>query len=1073
MFVPLHAKSRYSIGLGTAAIPALVQHAGRAGSSHLALTDVENVCGQVQLHAACRAAGLKPITGVELRAGFAPRRSLGARRGRVVMIARDARGYASLCRIVTRRRTALRDAEPPLATLLGSESALDGAFMLSDDAQVLDELVRAFGPASVRALLVRPRPLTPEGELVATARRLGVALCADVDAALLDPGDAALQQLACAAHLDLTIEGARAALGADAARVLPPPAAIDALFADAPAAVKETRAVAEACTLDLLAPSPLAADASEQQRELERRCRHRLAAIAAIEPALAARRAERLDAELGAIERLGLTELFMSVALLIDTARERGIPIAARGSAVSSFAGYLLGLSPIDPLAHGLYFERFASSARQSPSDIDLDVASRRRDELVEWLLALRGPLRAARVGSIVSFRKRSAHRAALRALGAPPEVIRRWLARFPPDELAGAVPGPSPRALPAPWRASRALLDALIELPRHLALHPGGVALSAAPLGERAPLERARSGAEVTQYDAASLARLGVVKVDLLGSHVLDEIGAALDDVRQRKPVPAWALAGAERDGDPASLGASGGASGARIPLDDAATLATIDRAETVGCFQLESPALRSVLARLPVRSIADVTHALAIVRPGPASGRAKELFIARARGEALDPAANDPLLHDDRRRATHGLLLYEEDILCVLSELGGLSLETAEALRARLLERADDAPWLERVRRRFLARTRARGIPPGRAERAWSDVLRFLRYSFNQAHTLSQALLGYQTAFLKTHAPLELGRALLDHHGGLYPRRVVAAELARRGVVLLGPSITSSAEACSIHRAPAGDALRIGLALIRRLRLETRQRILEARAAGNLATAADLLREVRPNPRELRALIEAGAADELLGLHAADYPWLHEVALQRLLQGDTKDLEAALERTRERLPVEPAELVDRYRRLRRVQRELEHLGVHVSEHPLRILRGEATRVGCVPSHRLREHVGDHVHLAGIIAATRRVPLSREPAHATVAADGAREGDTVAITQFITLEDEHGLTEARLSPAVHERLQGVVTTPGPYLVEARVREHQGAVYLAVESLLPFHERPSALDGQCLRARKA
>jgi error-prone DNA polymerase len=1024
VFVPLHVKSQHSLGLGTASIPALVQHAGRSGFTQLGLTDIENVYGHVQFHAACRAVGLKPISGVELRPGFHARRSLGQRAGRLVMLAADARGYASLCRIVTQRRNPQCSGAAPLETLAMLDGTA-GAFWLSDDLHALTELVRAWGPAAVRALLVRPQPTTPEPELVATARRLGVALVADVDATLLVPNDAALQRLACAAHFASGTEAAAVRLGADAARALPPLDAVDALFADRPEAMRESRAVADACTLDLLALPSVGGDANgDLQRDIDRRCRERLAARVAGHRA--ARYAERLDSELRVIGQLGLAELYTSVAALIEAAAARGIPIAARGSAVSSLAGHLLGFSPIDPVAHGLYFERFVSAARRTPPDVDLDVASRRRDELIEWLIEARGAARTARLCSLAVYRRRSAHRAGLRALGAPRETIERWLARFPPDELADTVPGPSPHGLPERWRRSAGLIEGLVGLPRHLAIHPGGVVLTGAPLAERVPLELVRSGAIVTQYDAASLALLGCVKVDLLGSHVLDELDDTLAEVRRRGDVPEWAR------GTHA------------IPLDDAATLASIDGAQTIGCFQLESPAQRAVLARLPVRSIDDVAHALAIVRPGPASGDAKQLFIARARGE-LDEPELEPLLAE-RLRATHGVLLYEEDILFVLSQLAGLPLETAEALRARLLERADDEPWISRARQRFLERTSARGIGVYSAEQAWADVLRFLRYSFNRAHSASQALLGYQVAFLKTHAPLELGRALLDHHGGLYPRRVIAAELARCGVVLLPPALASSQPGCSIEQRGEGAALRVGLGLIARLRAATRERILAARAAGSLASGADLLGRVKPDARELRALIESGAADELFGLHTDDFPWVHDEVRERLERGEVSGLDAAIAGARERRPREPRELVDRYQRLCRVQRELEHLGMHVSGHPSSILRGDAERQGCIPSHRLREHAGELVQFAGIIAATRRVPIASS-----------------AVTQFITLEDEHGLVEARLSPAAYERWQATITTPGPYLIEARVHEQQGAVHLAVERLLPFHQRPNPL----------
>lgn len=1022
-FIPLHVKTHHSLGLGTAAIPALVQHAGRAGFTQLGLTDLETLSGQVQFHAACRAEGLKPITGVELRSHFQAGRALGQRQGRVVLIAADACGYAALCRIVTRRCNSAHAAAPPLETLEPLECPPGSAFLLTDDALVLTELVRLQGPAAVRALIVRPGASTAEPGLIAAARRWGVPTLASLDTTVLEASDAELQQLACAVQLRCDGQQAALALGEDAGRPLLPHAARDALFADLPEALRESRDLAERCTLDLLAlREPAHRDLDEHQRELEQRCHERLRALLAGSPPACARYAERLRAELRSIEQLGLAEFFTCVAALLEAARQRAIPIAARGSAVSSLAGHLLGFSPIDPVAQGLYFERFVSRARRTPPDIDLDVASDRRDELIRWLIEFRGPDRSARLSSLPTFRLRSAHRAGLKALGAPPDVIERFLRRFPPDELAEARLSPAlGQTLPQPWRQSLPLIAGLIGQPRQLALHPGGVVLCDTPLSERVPLERSTSGASVTQYDAESLARLGSKKVDLLGSHSLDELEETLAALRRREPSPDWAL-------DPSA-----------IPLDDAATFATITRAETLGCFQLESPAMRSVLARLPVQTLEDISHALAIVRPGPASGHAKESFLARARGEACPPEL-DPLLYP-RLQRTHGLLLYEEDILFVLSQLTGLSLEAAEALRVTLSERAEDAPWLERARRRFLARSGARGVARNVAEGAWTDVLRFVRYSFNQAHASSQALLAYQLAFLKTHAPLELGCSLLNHHGGLYPRRVIGAELTRRGISLLPPSLGRSELACSISSDAEGSAIRIGLGLLKGLRAATRQRILALRERREPASALELLQGLHVRERE--ALVWTGACDEWLGLRADDYPWVQEAILSQLERGAGGSLDALLAAARRRVPREPPALVERYRALSRIKHELEYLELHLSDHPLRVLRGQAERQGCIPSHHLGQHVGERVRFAGIVAAARRVALARP-----------------AVTQFLSLEDEYGLVEARLSPAAYARLHTRITTPGPFLVTALVREQQGALYLGIEELLPFHERP-------------
>jgi DNA polymerase III alpha subunit len=1017
VFVPLHCVSELSIGRGVATITELVQHARRLGFSCIGLTDVETLRGQVQFHAACRAHGVKPLTGLELRLRWGGTHLHGAR---LVIVVTDRTGYAGLCRLLGEWNRATNPREP----LEHLERLTSGAFILTDHPDLLRAARVVLGPGRLRALLVRPAKSTAsERRLVATARDLGVPLVADLDVLLTRSGDWPLARLIRAVYLGRGLDALPAPPEpSSGARTLCDPAAARALFEVVPEAVAEGLAIADACELDLVGlGGALARESPADAAVLAARTRQALDAL----PGAARRRADytrRLDAELAVVREMRLDGLFTTVAAVVEQARLRSIPVAARGSAVGSLIGHLLGLSPIDPLEHGLYFERFAHPGRRAPPDIDLDVASRRRDELIAWLLDWCGPERAARLSSVHTFARRSAYREGLRALGAPRGVIERYLRELPPDELGPAAPSEVPR-LPPVFQRQRALLERLLGKPRHLALHPGGVVVSASPLTELVPV--APLGDELaSQYDAASLAALGLCKVDLLGSHCLDELAQT------------WSLLGARRRAPAGSTRASD------VPLDDPETLSAIDRAETVGCFQLESPATRAVLARLPVRSIADVSRALAIVRPGPASGHAKELFLARANGEQRLPELYPALR--ERLAPAQGLLLYEEDILFVLATLGGLSLAEADAVRQRLLERGDDQPWVQRLRARWIERAFQRGVPRVVVEDAWSSVVRFVRYSFSAAHAASQAWLGYQMAFLARHAPLELGCALLDHHAGLYPRRVLGAELMRRGVRLLTPSLTDSELGCQVRRVPGaeGEGIRLGLALVKGLRRTTRQQLLLSRTERPWANVAELLARVPLRRSELTALIWSGACDPLLDLTPDDYPWVHEALLEAVAGGRGAGLRAVIERARAALPSAPSARLERYRALYRVQRELETLELYASAHPMHVLRSEAERLRCVPSHRLREHAGQRVRFAGIIAATRRVAIAAED-----------------VTQFMTLEDEHGLVEARLPPAAYSRLGSRLATPGPFLVVARVRERHAAVHLDVDALSPFHER--------------
>lgn len=1023
------AKSHFSIGMGAASPVELVQHAGRLGHSSIGLVDMENVRGHVQFHAACRAHGLAPITGVELWGPFAGH---GSALSRLLVLVKNARGYAQLCRLVTARCTSLAD-EPHSLDALGGLAT--DAFLLTDDDATLCTLGRALGSGALRALVVRHGQPSSEAALLAAARRFGVAAVAALDVHRLDARDQQLSDVVAAVcHRSRVARRQRwpAAPGSE----LRTAAELRAIFADLPEALREARVLAESCQLDLLGQAKPPPDRQDVVRELKALCEAGVHARFGESRPQRADYAARLEAELAVSARLGLCEPFLSLAALVADARHSGVLVAARGSAVSSLVGHVLGLSPIDPIAQGLFFERFVSHSRRTPPDIDLDVASRRRDALMERFIARRGADRTARLASVQAFRQRSAYRLGLAALGAEPERIAQFMRDLPADELLDAGHAVRGEALAAPWRAQLGMVERLIGMPRHIAAHPGGIVLGRENLMDWVALERSSSGVVVAQCDAESLAQLGLMKVDLLGNHCLDEIDVTLaasttgDDAAHIRQVE-------------------------DIPLADGATFERINRAATIGCYQLESPLMRAVLARLPVDSLQSLADALAIVRPGPASGQAKEAFIDRARqaarslGSSAAPTegADSPLRSIARRlAATQGLLIYDEDILFVLASVTGISIEAAEALRVELQARADDARWLGRVGERFVRRGVSRGIPELAAGRWWSALVRFACYSFSKAHAMSQARLAFCSAFLATHAPLEHGCALLDHHAGAYPLRVIAADLVRQGIVLQLPSITRSCLECRVEADaadPARRSIRIGLGRVRSLGGNTCRRLLEERERRAFDSFDDFATRVRPRPPELAALLRTGACDELLGASSSDYPSVHEAVLARAVAGGAEPLSALVSRARQAPLAHASARAARERSLRRIQNELRYLQMHVSEHPMRVLRADAERLGCVPSTRLYEHRGARVSFAAIIAATRRVPVT----------DGAA-------TQYVTLEDEHGLVEAQLSPRAYARFGAAFTTPGPYLLEGRVRDRHGSLDLDIESAIPFYQRP-------------
>ena len=1059
-WAPLHLKSHYSLGLGTASVAELVDRLRADGVEAAALTDVDNLYGQVRFHGLCRAIGVRPLTGVELtgmrrsaegrravmRPEVTPRRRAArpAPRCRVVLLARDRTGYESLCRIVTWRRGGSvhrpsegngKDARP-VPDLLET-AGTEGLVALTDDTELADVLLeRGILPRdSLRLLLVRPGPRRREARVRSASARLRIPLVADPDPLFLRPSDHRLHVLLRAVSAGVHVEDARGHDGFSARRHLPHPSRVARRYADVPEAVEETVRVADECRFDLLeggpwVPCPPGLAPAAAHARLVDLTGELLASASAEGRCRDERYGQRLGEELAAIEARGLAGCFLVVGEIVEGARALGIPVAGRGSAVGSLVAHLMGLSPVDPVEAGLYFERFVHRRRRDLPDIDVDVSSPRREELIEWTRRRFGAERVAMASAIHRFQRRSAWADGLQALGLPPDRVDELRGRLPPDEIATEVEQGPPEGVS---RRLVRLVERLIGKPRHVAVHPGGVVISPDELTRLAPVQASTGGVRVTQYDADALDALGIVKIDLLGSRGLAEMETAISLL--------------PRTGELDRIGPRLGAAGpSAIPLHGREAFELLDSGDVLGIGQVETPAVRAVLEQVPVRTMDDLIGVLAVVRPGASAGRAKERWVRGARGER-SAARTHPLL-GEVLADTHGVLLFEEDIMRLLSRAAGMDLEEADELRREILDRQDDEAALAALGARFRKLAAANGMPWGEARPVWDEVLRFASYSFNKAHASSHALLAYQSAFLRSAAPVAFACGVLRHHGGSYPLRTLAGAIGRWGVQILTPDVGRSAlfpEPEATSRGDAPRAVRLGLSQLRRLSERTARRVLRARADGRFRGLRDFLARARPSRIEIEPLVLTGACDGLHPLAAELFPFVHEEVVEAIRSGralpEPGPFAAEIQAE---LAEDGGDALARYRRLVRVRYELRFLEMHPTHHPMEILRDDARREGCVTTTEASLRVGTSVRLATLLAAGRRA---------------VRNGK---LMRFLTLEDEEGLLESVVLPPRHEVLGARLTTPGPYLVEGRVREEHDHPYLEIRDVRPFHTRHRA-----------
>ena len=497
--------------------------------------------------------------------------------------------------------------------------------------------------------------------------------------------------------------------------------------------------------------------------------------------------ADRLQHELAAINSHGYAPLFLVVADIVRFAREHDIPVSTRGSVANSLVAYCAGITTVDPIEHGLLFERFLNPARANPPDIDLDFCSRRRDEVLRYVRDTYGPDRVALIGTVSTLRAQSAVRETGKVMGLADARI---------DHLVSLLPHnwhPDPRrrdkrtmddvlaalADPAEQEVVRAAYG-LVGQPDHLSVHPGGVVITPGPLTDVLPVQWAPKGFLITQFEHGDVEALGLPKMDLLGIRALTVLADAAELARRRHD-PAFRLAD--------------------IPLDDPATAALIERAETIGVFQCESDGAQRTLRKLKARTVADLAIANAFFKPGPAMGGMAAAFVRRYRGEEavayLHPALK-PILGP-----TKGVLIFQEQILRLAREIAGLTWAQADQLRRGMSHFGADQ--MTAIREQFVQGCRrpppeGPGFSLAQANTLWDQVMPFAGYGFNQGHATAYADVSFRSAYLKAHFPAEFLCARLADHGGFHHPAIYMAEAVRLGFAVRPPHVNFSGEAFSL---------------------------------------------------------------------------------------------------------------------------------------------------------------------------------------------------------------------------------------------------------------------------------
>lgn len=1063
MFTHLHVHSNYSFHAGASSIAELVGRAAELGYETLAITDTNGLYGAVEFFKACEAAGIKAIIGAEVDGGKAAERGGEDRRWpdmRAVVLARSEAGYQAVSRLVTARQL---EAGFELASALAACVAVGDVVILSHCAPLLEALTRCGIGASAQPVVygeVYGAPRRGVERRVSQALSRGNRAVLDVCARLGYPVVGSnrvffAQPPQHLIHRVLRAVGLRKTLGAlDFPDVAPPhcflrgPREMDDQFRDFPEAVWNTKVIAEQCSFrfrlgEYIYPRfgkfPDEYASRRALPFLRRLAEDGLRRRYGAKPGFAAQR--RLARELEVIERLGFSDYFLVVWDIVCYAVSRGYPFLGRGSAANSIVAYCLEITHVDPLEHNLFFERFMNPERTSPPDIDLDFGSRRRDDVLDYVYRTYGDDHVAMICTMNRYAARSAVREIGKVFGLSDAELRRYARQIP---HAGARhltrlrdKYPECRQLEVerePLRTILTLGQYLDAFPRHLSVHCGGIIITPDPITNHVPLERAAKDVVITQMDMFPIEDLGLVKIDLLGNRSLDVLPdtlAALGVARAPEDAP-----GAPDVEDFDHIFA------------DRATQDLIAGGATMGCFYIESPAMRSLLRKLRVRDFAALTAASSIIRPGVAESGMMRQYIACFH-EPSRAVYYHPLMRD-LLSETFGVMVYQEDVIKVAHTLAGMSLGEADLLRRAMSGKMRSHEAMERSRGAFLESCAGRGLSAVVAREIFRQIESFAGYSFCKAHSASFAMLSFQVAYLKAHHPAPFMAAVLSNGGGFYGPWAYVSEAQRLGLRLLPPDVNASGIAYSgADEAGGGGTVRIGLAAVKGISSETLTSIAAARRDGPFTSLFDFLARSGAEFEETRKLIRCGALDgigrAMRSGTAGQGRRLRRPALMWLLE---QQFSAARQAADSLFPGElpaaaappffsrVAELPD-YPEDDKLQAEFEALDYLFTRHPLSFYEDVAARHGCVPAAELRRCVGRLVKALGWKIAEKR----------TVA---RRTGESM---KFLSLEDDGATFEVTLFPDVYRRVAPLTRGYGPFLVVGRVEEEFGAVSITARNL--------------------
>jgi error-prone DNA polymerase len=1020
VFIDFHTRSAFSF-LEAASLPEdLVQRAADLGHSAMALMDRDNLAGAPRFYMAAKKIGAKAHIGAEIT---------GEDGDSYPLLVENRTGYQNLCRLISsmKLRAPKGEAAASQEELHRFSSGLvcltgqDGS-NAAPTRQRFDKLISLFGRKNVYAELQRHFHRDQEARnqaVIALARSMQLPLLATNGVRHASPQERELADVLTAVRHKTTVMAAGQLLARNAERYLKSPQIMQKLFSDVPEAIAETAELSARLDFTLkdlgyefpkypVGPGETMNSFLRQRTDEGARQRFR---------PYHEKARRQIERELALIEKLDLAGYFLIVWDLVDFCRREKILVQGRGSAANSAVCYALGITAIDPVAMKLLFERFLSEERGEMPDIDLDLPSGdQRERVIQYVYKHYGDRGAAMTANVITYRGKSAARDVGKALGFPAETLEKlsslvatWGWRDPNDTAQRQFTQAGFDLKDPRIQKYLSLYVAAQNLPRHLGQHSGGMVVCQGQLDSIVPLEPATMpGRVVIEWDKEDCADLGLIKIDLLGLGMMAVLEESLELIRDHYP-------------EPVDL--------AHLPQNDEKVYTTLQKADTIGMFQVESRAQMSCLPRLKPKEFYDIVVQVAIIRPGPIVGKMLHPYLNRRQGYE-EAACLHPSLKKVLNR-TLGVPLFQEQLLQIAMIVANFTGGEAEELRRAMGFKRSEARMQE-IEAKLRSGMTTNGIVGETQDRIVQSITSFALYGFPESHAASFALIAYASAYLKCHYLAAFMAAMLNNQPmGFYHPATLVKDAQRHGLHFRPVDVQQSQWKCTLEPRGQGPgaSVRLGLNYVRGLRQETAEAIVATRPFSSIN---DVVRRVHGLRKpELRMLAEVGALNSMGG-NRRDALWEAERALRPagpLFEEETGPWPPAPGPSPLAAMTAPE----------RIRADFFGTGVTIGPHPMKLYREGLRTRGVVAAEDLQyEKHGRLVRVAGCVICRQR--------------PGTAKG-----FMFLSLEDETGIANAIVEPDLFDAFRETLVTAPYLLVEGILQNQQGAISVKLNRAEPLN----------------